>query len=373
MLIFAYCIPIIACLILRFVYDYSGEWTHYLATFLSGEAAVGILHWLFYSSRVSATEYLGSIVRSVEHEDEWIELKKEKVTKYDSNGKAYEVTEIREIRHPEIYRFFTSLGNEIITDSYFYNHVCRRWTEPLQYRSWSGKHIKYGTRYGQYKRFADESINGFADHDKYVTLSEENVYTNKIINSTSIFNFEKITKEDVKTYGLYDWPKQDSHYDVPCILSRKFKIPDNIDALYRRFNALEAPKKQLRLFILIFDADQGIAVAEKQKSYWKGGNKNEIVICLGVNNDKIVKWVFTFSWAKENIVEVEINQWFLEHPHLDFEAFLAWFTFQHRKWKRREFKEFDYIRVSLKLWHYIAIMIGGIAAAAIAIYICLKN
>ncbi len=367
MLIVAYCIPILTCLLLHFAFGYNGEWTSYLWTIILGEAAIGGLHFLFHSHRTSATEYLGSIVTRMEHEDAWTELKEEKVTKTDENGNRYEEIRIVEEYHPEIYRFFTSLGNHYKTHKDFFNHVCILWDSPLKFRSLTGSHIKGGIRHGQYKNFSDEIINGFEQHYKYFPISERNTYTNKIVNSNSIFNFENISKEEASALGLYEFPKPDERYDVPAILCRSFEIPKEIDALYRRFNALEAPSKQLRLFILIFDADAGIAVAEKQKSYRKGGNKNEIIICLGVTSDKEIKWVYTFSWAKETIVEVEINQWFLEHSQLDFEAFLAWFSFEYRKWERREFKEFDYIRVNLKLWQYIAVMLGGVIMGIISI------
>lgn len=373
MLIAAYCIPIFACLLLRFAFNFDGEWYAYMWTFIFGELTVGGLHYLFYRHRTSATEYLGAIVTGVEHENEWTELKEEKVRKTDSKGNSYEVTEIREIDHSEIYRFHTSLGHHYQTNSDFFFHVCRQWDNPLKHRSWTGSHIKYGIRHGQYKRFIDETINGVEDHHKYLPVSEKHRYTNKIINSNSIFNFEEISKSEASILGLYEFPAPDEKYDVPAILCRKFAIPENIDQLYRRFNALETPSKQLRLFILVFDADAGIAVADKQKSYWKGGNKNEIVICLGVNGKKQVKWAYTFSWAKENIVEVEIDQWFLEHPELDFEAFLAWFGQEYKKWERRQFKEFDYIQVNLQLWQNIAVIIGGIIMGILSIAISLQN
>lgn len=372
MLIFAYIVPLIGCLLLRFAFHYHGEWTTYFWTLVCGEAIVGIVHWLFYWWRTSATEYLGAYVVRLHHKDAWTELVEKQETRRDADGNTYTVTRIEEKDHPEEYHYYTNLGAEHKTNSDFYRYVSRKWDVPTHRYTIEGKNIKYGRRHEQEKLFSEAEINSLLDYDRYATLSEENSYENKIRNSNSIFNFERISKADIEQFGLYEWPSLDEHNDSDAILSHTIPIPKELQAVYRRFNALVVCENQMRLLVLLFDADLGVAAAEKQKAYWKGGNKNEFIVCLGVNEEHNVNWVYSFSWAKECVVEVETNQWFLAHPELDLYHFLAWFSFEHKKWVRREFKDFKYIRVSLKLWQTIVVLVTSVLYTIFTLRFILK-
>lgn len=368
---FAYLIPFLTCLLLKIAFKYDGEWQTYLYVFLAGEICVGILHLVFYSSRTSSNEFLGSYIIKTRHTDPWIELIERQETKRDANGNSYTVTKIEERYHKEEFHFYTNIGSTIKTNEFFFNKIINTWNVGYHLVKWTGKEIKGGERFAQDFFLNDTEIKDASDHYKFITISEINSYTNKVKNSNSIYRTEKISKKEAKSLGLFEWPIP-KDYDVPAILSQIGKIPDEIDSLYRRFNSLIAPNKQMRLFLLLFRAENGIAIAEKQKSYWKGGNKNEFIICLGIDKEKNIQWVYPFSWANENIVEVETTQWFLENSCLNLKKFLIWFNLEHRKWKRREFKDFNYIKVDLQLWQTIFLFVAAILVGIISIYICIN-
>lgn len=372
MLFFAYLIPLIACLILKFGFDYDGEWTSYLWFLFFGEATVGILHLIFYAARTSSDEYLGAYATKISYIEPWTELIEQRVQKTDAYGKTYTVTEIREKYHKEEYYFYTNLNTKFKTDSNFYYKIKGIWQTSDHVQSWRGNNIKGGIRFAHNHHFSDVSINGPEDHDKFILISQENTYTNKIKNSNSIYRSIKVSKKEAQELGLYEWPKL-IEYDVPCILSHSIPVSDELNTLYRRFNALVAPERQMRLFILLFDGNLPMEVAEKQRHYWKGGNKNEFTICLGVDSDENISWVYSFSWSAENLVEIEVNQWFLNHRKLDLHGFLNWFSFEFLKWERRQFKDFKYIQVDLLLWQTITIMIGAVLESIIAISYCLSK
>ena len=216
----------------------------------------------------------------------------------------------------------------------------------------------------------------FFDNPKWVSITEKNRYINPIKNSNSIFGFQKINKEEANKIGLYEYPTI-TKYDAPCILYENFnffKVPETeILKKFRRFNAGIAPKTQMRLYILIFDYLKGINIAEQQKIYWKGGNKNEFVICLGLTSKLEVKWAYVFSWADEQNLETETTQWFLKNRRLDLDSFYNWFFNHHKKWKRKEFKDFDYISTPLQLWQILSIYFLSLLENIIALNIVLKN
>ena len=368
MIAFAYIIPIIACLLLNLEFDYTGPWYTYLWIFVFGEATVGGLHWFFYNLYTSSTEYLGSMVQEINHEEGWTELVEIRETRTDKNGNSYTLTRIDERYHKEKYYLYTTRGSKIDTDYRFFFYVRDLWSVPRHTLSWEGRHIKGGVRFGsRYKRF-DLDWEDLENPEKWVPITEKHSYTNKIKVSNSIFKFEKIGKPQAVEMGLLDYPSIYSN-DAPCVLSNDILVSPFVDDLFRKFNARYAPEYQMRLYILLFDADKGVAISEHQRVYWQGGNKNEFVVCIGINPDQEVDWARAFSWSDEQIKEVETAQWLMEHPELDWIEFHDWLRFHLMDWKRKEFKDFDYISINLPLWQILAVTFLSISENVFAIYL----
>ena len=368
MVFVAYIIPVIACLVLSLGYNYRGT---YLWIIIFGEGTAGFLHWLFYDLYTSSTEYLGSMVQDINHEDSWTELVEKTETKTDNKGKTYTVTRIEERYHREKYYFNTTRGSKIDTDCVFYSYVRDLWRLPRHHLTWSGSHIKGGVRHGSRYVRSDFDCEDREDSKYWVPVTESHSYKNKIRVSNSIFKFEKIDKASAAEMGLLDYPAIRS-YDAPCVLSKDCVVKSSTDELFRKFNARYAPEFQMRLYILLFDSDRSIAITEMQRAYWQGGNKNEFVVCIGLRNDCEVAWARAFSWADEQVKEVETAQWLMRNPKIDWHEFHDWLRCHLTDWKRKEFKDFDYINVSLPLWQILCILAGTVAENALAIYLALN-
>ena len=371
MIAFAYVIPVITCLLLHFEFDYDRGWIAYFWIMLFGEGTVGLLHWFFYDMHTSSTEYLGSMVHEIDHEESWTELVEVRETKTDKNGKSYTVTRIEERYHKERYYFFTTRGSKIDTDYGFYSFVRELWGVSRHTLRWSANNIKGGIRFGSQYRRSDLGLDGMENPEKWVPITEKHSYTNKIRASNSIFKFEKIDRQRASEIGLVDYPAIRS-YDAPCVLSNEIPVASSIDDLFRKFNARYAPEFEMRLYILLYSAAKDIDISEQQRAYWQGGNKNELVVCIGMNENEEVDWARAFSWADEQIKEVETAQWLMEHPKLDWSEFHDWLTFHLMDWKRKEFKDFDYINIMLPLWQILSIIFLSIAESAFAIYLAIK-
>ena len=371
MIAFAYIIPIISCLLLHLEFDYDGAWTTYLWIILFGEGTVGLLHWLFYCFHTSKTEYLGAMVTDIYHEESWTELVEVKETKTDNRGNSYTVTRIEENYHKEKYYFHTTRGTKFNTDYDFYSYVRDLWRLPRTNLRWTGSHIKGGVRYGTAYEMSDFDCFERENPKNWVPITESNSYTNKVQASNSIFKFEKITDKEASELGLLKYPAIYSH-DAPCVLSNDIHVTPQVDELFRKFNARFAPEYQMRLYILLFDTSKGVAISELQRAYWQGGNKNEFVVCIGMSTQGMVKWARAFSWADEQSKEIETAQWLMQHPKIDWSEFYTWLRWNLRDWKRKEFKDFDYINITLPLWQVISIYVLSVAESALALYIAVN-
>lgn len=347
-------------------------------------AITGITHWLMMRNRCYTTEYLGSIVVELFHEDSWTEIvirEEKEFCGYDSNGKAeYRTVEREEyIYHPNIWQMRTSIGSSIDIDrSAFYN-IVDVWQTPKHTFSITGDEIQGGIRFGKRYRFSDvtEELEENGENPLFneelrkrtYTVTETHKYKNKVRNSNSIFKFEKINEEEAYGLGLCEYPPICDDYDQsPVIGTSGYAIDGEIDELYRTFNAYYGSAYEIRVFVLLFDATEDVKIAQKQQAYWKGGNKNEFVICLGVT-DKVVKWCYTFSWMDEPVLGVKTEGYFREHTELDLKSYLYWLIDNLNYWKRKEFADFDYITVNLTMTQVIWMTAITIAVDALIFYL----
>ena len=197
-------------------------------------------------------------------------------------------------------------------------------------------------------------------------------YSNKIRASRSVFNFKEISKDEAKELGLYDYPEIINDHQNPLI---GYKNPRSIDINRLRYiNAFYGKTKQFRTFVIVF-YDKPASIAEMQRSYWFGGNKNEFVTCVGINSQtNEIDWVNVFNWLEVPKMNVECEYYFSNKEHFDPCEYADWIHSNINQWQRREFKDFDYLEVELSdtqyMWMFIITLIYSIG---ISIFIVMNN
>lgn len=352
-----YLLPILTCLFLYSVKGTMLDPWYYAICVLVSWLLTALIHWLMYRARVSDDEYLGSFIASVSHEDAWTELIPYIVqvpAGKDSNGNTIyrQETRIREQYHPEQWMMDTNIGTRHYINRRSYQNIVDTWrTAPYGY-NYTGSHILGGVRYGRTYWFNDileankEEPNPLDNpyvRECFFPLTEEHQYVNKVRNSHSIFKFEAISKSKAKELGLYDYPPVKGYFQQ-CILGREF--PQEVHDAFLLLNSWYGAQHQIHVYVICFDAAKGIKIAEQQRAYWEGGNKNEFVVCLGLDGDQ-VKWSHAFSWMDEPTLSVMTEDYFRDHEELDLIAFSNWLRENLSSWKRKNFNDFKYLSVSL--------------------------
>jgi hypothetical protein len=240
--------------------------------------------------------------------------------------------------HPERWTYTDNYGSE----HYFYNKAeFDRAMAELGYPKmvFVDMHRHYYTKDGDAQ---DYYWDGTFENSR--TLTTWHTYTNKVIASRSIFRFEDIDKEKAKELGLFEYPViQD--YDQKSLLGVRL---DRLTMKKIKYlNGTFGSKYQFRMYILVFK-DKPLVISEQQKSYWQGGNKNEFVLCLGYNTKTHkIDWCNPFSWCDSPKLEVATKRYFREHPNLNLMGYCKWLEKNINLWKRKEFKDFDYIDVEM--------------------------
>lgn len=355
----AYLLPVAAMLVF---YQFTGNteyWWLYIIMVVAAEVILYLLtHWV-----AKVKEYLSGYVVAVEHHFAWVERQVYTTTVY-LNGRAHTETRHRFVKHPDQWFQILNTGLSMSVHSGTFTALSSRWgTAPYGI---SPYHINCVSGGGG-QRYDWNSV-----EDDTITVTYTGRYSNPVRYSNSIFNYKKVSDKTAQELGLIPYPKiKDCHQNVICSSSKLIgqnTIDDTLQDAFRRINAFCGSSSQIHVFVLLFDASQGIGIVEQQRAYWKGGNKNEFTVCLGMSGNT-VSWCLPFSWMDAPTLAVATQSYFTEHPELNLTEFAAWLRQNISLWKRKEFKDFKYLGTNLSKGQTVAFYALAVAISAIAIAI----
>lgn len=320
----AYILPLVTAVTMFFVIGDEELWFAFLAALTVCE----VLIYMALRRAHRVVEYLSGYAIEVEHHEAWTEKVVTYVSYRDSSGNMQTRRQVSYVYHPDVWLATLNTGEEEI----FPPHVnC--------VSGGGGQACRFSGRY-----------------DDGVTCTYKGLYENYVRNSNSIFKLNRVSKSEARRLGLVEYPSfDDSALDIDAVLvapSAVKIIGEDVRVRQRDIqliNAYEGERREIHIFVLLFDAAQGVQVAIKQREYWRGGNKNEFVLCLGIsgNSDDTelpkVEWSKGFSWCDAPRLESASESWFIENPKLDLEAYAGWLRDNLSLWKRKEFSDFKYL------------------------------
>ena len=347
MLILIYSLPFIIAVLLLIFFRSQVTWFEYIGLIVISILFTLMFRGIFVSINESDTEYWGGYMTKIRHYDDWDEWVHKTCTRRvpagrDSKGNTIYRTETYDCSyrdyHPERWTYTDNYGSEhYFCDKAEFDRAMAELGYPKMI--FVDMHRHYYTKDGDAQ---DYYWDGTFENSR--TLTTWHTYTNKVIASRSIFRFEDIDKEKAKELGLFEYPEiQD--YDQKSLLGVRL---DRLTMKKIKYlNGTFGSKYQFRMYILVFK-DKPLVISEQQKSYWQGGNKNEFVLCLGYNTKTHkIDWCNPFSWCDSPKLEVATKRYFREHPNLNLMGYCKWLEKNINLWKRKEFKDFDYIDVEM--------------------------
>jgi len=143
---------------------------------------------------------------------------------------------------------------------------------------------------------------------------------------------------------------------------------------FQLINGYMGRSKQLRVWVLLFK-NQPRDAGHLQEALWIGANKNEFVITIGVDSQYNVEWSHVFSWTETERLKIDTRYYVEEQEELDLVALADWLKPRLRKqWERREFAEFDYLKVEPPTWAVVLIFFLTILAnVAVSAYVVMNQ
>lgn len=348
--ILIFLIPIVTVGILTFKFREKTALWEYVVVLVPSVLLFFALKYSFVYISSLDKEYLSDLVSKITYYEDWDETVMVTHTRTVPCGKdkirteTYVVPERR--YHPKRYVYETVTGetNDVSEDEY--KLICYKLNMPAVFKD---MHRSYRSKDGD---AYVTSWNRTRENSYPVTWTH--LYQNKVkASSYSIFKYGNMSEEEIKENKLFDYPEIKNNDQNPIL---GFNATDtDIDAV-RYLNGYRGPKNQIHVFILCFN-NPSLEVAEMQKVYWQGGNKNEFVVCLGVKNNTVI-WCNPFSWSDEPMLEVKTRDYFIKHPDINFKDYAEWLDTQiDKNWHRKEFNDFNYLSIELSIGWYIAILL----------------
>lgn len=288
--------------------------------------------------QVKQNEILGGNVLAANYYEHWNEYIHQTCTRQnctsDSKGNQSCTTEYYDCSyvqdHPEYWELETTLG-DMTTTSGQYNYLKTKFGNSSFVDMNRNYHSIDGDKYtSQWK----------GDSASFEPYFMNNSYVNKIQASNSIFNFGPADTVKYKLFnrlGTYDG-------EASSFISKGINVGKG-NASLNYYNALFGKSKQLRMIVLVFE-NQPIQIALEQEKLWKGGNKNEFIVTMSIDKDSTIQWVKPFSWTMKKVLFPEIRDGIYNFKKFNDQQIAHYIgTTVPQKWQRREFKEFEYLRV----------------------------
>jgi len=360
---FALCIPIFLGLIAFFLFNTRVTIGEVILPTVACMLLIFTMKGCSTSYNTSDTEYHTNKAYKVVYEEDWNEYIEKTCTKTVCTGSGKDEkchTETYDCSyvdyHPATYTLIDDAENSYSISPLEFEKICKKWHDKHWVNMYRDYHNNDGDKYyGEW--------NG--DIKTLITTHSTHSYENRVQAARSIYNYEELTEKDVKDNRLIEYPDPNG-YEMPAILSNDVKFPKWKQDELNRINGILGAKKQVQVFLLVWK-NMPSDVAEMQKAYWKGGNKNELVICVGVDKNENIVWNNVFTWSEKDIVKIKIRDYLLDErgKKLNIKG-LSKFTETVivKDWKRKQFKDFAYLHIELTrgqvIWIYIMTTIVSI-------------
>jgi len=190
---------------------------------------------------------------------------------------------------------------------------------------------------------------------------DQHSYENKVMASKNVFNFEKIEPEEAKKRGLFEYPASQGSYRPSVLKTSVWSWGSSFNADADYTNAMLGPKKQVRLWYVIFQ-DKPSITGRWQEAYWQGGNKNEFVVCMSLDKNSKVQWCHVFSWTDNKYPVVKVQHLISDQKVFDpIATNLKIEQILQNEFERKHFKDFSYLEIEPTtgaiVWSYIFVLL----------------
>ena len=320
MLYSAFLIPIIISVIGILVFSKKIVIGELLANIVITSLIIVGVFFIFKNATVADSEYNSYLVTEARYYEPWETYKHQTCYRTVSCGKNCTTTVAYDCSYcdynPAYYELIDTGGNSFYINQEEYNSYVNLWKHKKPEFVELNRDIEYYGGCGKDGDMYRVNWNGRIENSVESTISVS--YDNILQTNHSAFDYPHISDEQANKLGLYTYPEVNNYYQLNVLGLDKINFPNKkyFSKRINYMNGLYGKKYSCKVFILLFK-DKDINTAFKQEAYWDGGNRNEVVICIGVKSNGDIDWVKPFSWTKNKILIPNLREDIIQYKNLN--------------------------------------------------------
>ncbi len=364
-------IPLVVCAYLWRFHEHQVVWWELLSPIAIALVLILLGKYLGETIQTSDDEYWTGIGLTAEYYEDWdekvpcthdvYETDSKGNTRYKGKQHAYDVD-----YHPPLWQLIDNNGITVSVSSSAFEGLGRRWGNKTFVDLHRDYHWNDGDKYVTKWDSRDETLE---------VVTTVHTYENRVQAANSVYSFAEVSPSEVEANGLIDYPRVSGH-SCPSILGH-VGVPGRSEAerALSLLNAKMGHDFEVRAWILLYK-DKPLSAAFAQEAFWKGGNMNELTLCIGVNGQNEVQWCHVISWTDIQEIKIRGRDFVSEQKGqpIDLMKVVNWLRPAiESRWKRKDFEEFSYLHVDPPWWMYLVTALMVCAATGAFSYWAVVN
>jgi hypothetical protein len=360
-------IPILITFSFWYFYKEKFVWWELLLPFGVTLILIVVSKIIIDKKNVTFIEFWGSNIKQIEYYESWDEYIHEicSRTETDANGQTtthfYDCSYVS--YHPPEWIAITTINESLNISEQKYHEILKFWNVKERF-------IELDRNY-----YSDDGDKYLAIWDKKdnsaIPITTVHKYENKVkASDLTIFN---IKLNEIDSLYLFRYPLFIDEFTYPTILG--CYPHDTIVKKLNRLNGKFGPSNEMRLFILVFK-NKPVNIAFNQENFWVGGNMNEFVICIGIDNKYNIIWSHVFSWTLSEDLKIQTRNYVSELKYLSntsLDRLYYYLNTNLKNFKRRSFNEFDYLTIEPSTLSVIIVFIISFVVSICVNMFSIKN
>lgn len=354
----AYTIPLLFVILGYIFYSHKIHFLEAIGQLLIPSIFILTFKFFAIQSLTDATEYWTTYTKKVEYYEAWDEYIHQTCTRTVSCGENCTTTQTYDCSYVRYHD-----EKWVIVDNYNINHsISKKEYDRIVKKFKNEEYVDLNRDY--HYNDGDKFVSTWPGTEETMEIvCTEHIYENRVQASSNVFNFPEISEEDFIQYGLVDYPqvvnykqKHLLNWDDP-IIERKLEI----------VNGKLGSFKEVKIFFIIYTEKDRLS-ARYQEWYWKGGNKNEFIVTIGVDSDENIQWSYPISWTENQKLKINVRNFIENKEKLDLEEIVNYVEKEvYNNFERKKFSDFNYLTIEMTnnqlIWLFIiCFILSGILA-----------
>lgn len=357
-------IPFLAILIMAIAFQKKMAIWEYFIIFLIPVIAIFIAKQVSIVSQTHTTEYWNAYLTHAEYYEPWstwvhktCERCHEDCTGSGEDRSCHDDCETYDCSYCDEsgpkWIAYDNLGRSYNITQQKFNELCKIWNnvQKIEMNRSIVKHWNCGVDGEKYQTVYDNVF----EHTQSIT--DKHTYENRIKCSRSVFNFAEVDTATKREMGLYDYVNNFDIFNYNPIYGTSDIVSEKRLAWW---NAKLGAFKKVHMLILLFK-NKPQEAGMYQEQYWKNGNKNEFILCIGINDSNNIQWTKTISWTEVDILKTHVEQSVLGMKFNLPEIVDTLALNVQRKFIKKSFDDFKYITVEPTegaiIWTFIIVIV----------------